>query len=181
MITPTTLQALKALCQGQIEHCLPLNESRDCQWSCCTYTDSWILLLPGEYESAAALGYDMSGYEILDDDYFGGKKVVPRSRGCCMTPKTGLNNYKPIDCALYPLWPTLSADGTRVVIAGSLCPIIKKSLSLEAHMARVAAVVDHLAADADAMHFFANAEMKGYAVYGTLPAPSPAKKEEALS
>ncbi len=89
MLTKELLGEIYPVVKNKINYCKEFFESGKCSWACCTYTNSYILLMPGEYESAEALGYDMSCYEIIDADYYGGMKVVPKNKTCtiCVSDK----------------------------------------------------------------------------------------------
>jgi len=66
----------------KLNSCSALVTSGYCNWDCCVYTDSYCLLLPGEYEIALDFGFNFDGYEIIDTNYFNGKKITPTSKTC---------------------------------------------------------------------------------------------------
>lgn len=161
MITASFLQAILETITEKIALCAQLVERRHCSWDCCHYTDSYILLLPGESESAQDLGFSLSEYDVLDANYFGGKKVVPRSRGCCVDPALGPSAYKSLDCRLFPFWFEVDA-GTLVLIRGLSCPIVRRGLEIDGHLHEVRRVAELLVRDPDIVRFLDSARMVNY-------------------
>ena len=69
-----------------------------CGWKCCNFgKEGYILMLPYEYETGAG---SKAHLEVVDEDYFGGKKVKCVARDCSVCDK----GYKPIMCRTYPYW-----------------------------------------------------------------------------
>ena len=69
-----------------------------CGWKCCNFgKECYILMLPYEYEAGAG---SKDHLEVVDEDYFGGKKVKCVARDCSVCD----NGYKPIMCRTYPYW-----------------------------------------------------------------------------
>lgn len=146
----------------KLTQCQQAVDKKVCAWDCCVYTDSYCLMLPGEYEAAIDLGYSISGYDIIDHDYFGGKKVVPSSKKCCVGPEMPNNHYKTLDCWFYPVWPAMKENQLEIIL-GSLCPL-KKSLliDLNKHAMHVYDHIKPILSDPKIHYFLSHAEMIGY-------------------
>jgi len=146
----------------KIQTCQELFEDHKCNWDCCTYSDSYILLLPGEYESAEQLGYCFDVYNIIDHDYYGGMKIVPKEKVCTICMED--NGYKPLDCIFYPFWPIIE-DNDLQIIAGSLCHLIREEKNVTEHVNKVKQIWKHLIEDDDILLFLKNSKMVGYENY----------------
>jgi hypothetical protein len=151
-----TKHTLKIIgCQQAVNH-------GSCNWDCCFYSNSYCLMLPGEFEAAISLGYRVDGYEIIDDNYFGGKKVVPASKKCCVGPEMPENHYKTLDCWFYPVWPIVKDEAIRMIV-GDLCPLRSASLdTVKAHARTIEKYVKILALMPEVRTFLSKAEMIGY-------------------
>lgn len=78
--------------KGLIRAC----ENSGCGWKCCSFgSDGHIVILPHELDGHEK---EISHLQIIDDDYFGGKKVKCIAKDC----KSCDNGYKPIMCKTYP-------------------------------------------------------------------------------
>lgn len=162
MLRAEQLQELISALSGKIELCGELVKHGACNWDCCTYTDSYLLFLPGEWEAAQALGYDLSPYRVLDSNFHGGVKAVPQNMGCCVSPEQGVHSYKSIDCRLYPYWFDIDGSDRFTLVQGNICPLIKRQEPIKQHRQRVLAVFDLIKNDEDIISFLKNAKMVGY-------------------
>ncbi|HVT63064.1 MAG TPA: hypothetical protein VHD33_06240 [Legionellaceae bacterium] len=119
-------------------------------------------MLPGEYEAAIALGYRVDGYDIVDDNYFGGKKVVPKTKKCCVGPEMPTNHYKTIDCWFYPVWPQLKDEEIQMIV-GKLCPLKGFALTEVKEQAyAIERYTERLITISEIKNFLMHAEMIGY-------------------
>jgi len=87
--------------------------STECHYKCCTFTDNYIVLYPGEYEESMLKKEHL---KIIDDYYYGGKKVI-----CIKRCTSG--DFKPLDCKSYPFFPFFDSDGNLRLIKGRKCPL----------------------------------------------------------
>lgn len=79
-----------------------------CGWQCCNFgKDGYILLLPNEWEQSSG---SKSHLVVLDEYYFGGKKVKCIAQDCASCD----NGYKPIMCRTYPYWMRSVSKGIMV-------------------------------------------------------------------
>ncbi|MER7334033.1 MULTISPECIES: hypothetical protein [unclassified Micromonospora] len=163
MITPESLREILDTVEEKIELCGQLVAAGDCDWDCCRYSDSYILLLPGEWESAQALGYTVDHYTVLDDNYLGGVKVVPRSMGCCVDPALGDRAYKSLDCRVFPFWFQID-DDELVLTQGLSCPIVRLGLPIDKQRDQCARVARMVAQDPELVTFLRAARMVNYEV-----------------
>lgn len=148
--------------QLKIVSCQLVVNAGDCNWNCCIYTGSYCLMLPGEYEAAIALGYSVDGYDIVDNNYFGGKKVVPNTKKCCVGPEMPSNHYKTIDCWFYPVWPHVEKDAIKMIV-GKLCPLQGTAVTEVKEQALVIeGYTKKLITDPKIRYFLEQAEMIGY-------------------
>ena len=93
-----------------------------CGLKCCGFgKDGYILLLPHEDK---AIG-DKSHLEVIDDNYFGGKKVKCTARNCAVCD----NGYKPIMCRTYPYW--MRSVSKDILVRSAKCGL--SDANLEAH------------------------------------------------
>ena len=103
--------------KGLIRAC----ENSGCGWKCCSFgSDGHIVILPHELD-----GYEkeISHLQIIDDDYFGGKKIKCIAKDC----KSCDNGYKPIMCRTYPLWVKSVKKG--LVFRSSKCQFKNEQLT----------------------------------------------------
>ena len=115
--------------KGLIRAC----ENSGCGWKCCSFgSDGHIVILPHELDGHQE---EISHLQIIDDDYFGGKKVKCFARDC----KSCDNGYKPIMCRTYPLWVKSVKKG--FVFRSGKCPL--KNEQLTKHKAFVLYVFDN--------------------------------------
>lgn len=90
-----------------------------CGYKCCSFgKDGHIVILPKELDSHKN---EIAHLQIIEDNYFGGKKVRCVAKDCKMCD----NGYKPIMCRAYPLWVKSVRKG--FVFHSLKCPL---SLSL---------------------------------------------------
>ena len=89
-----------------------------CNYKCCTFSNNYITLFPGEYEESD-LG--KTHLKITDDDYFGGKKAV------CIKTCTS-KSFIPLDCKSYPFFPRIDKDGLPGILKAKRCPLTEKEL-----------------------------------------------------
>ena len=105
--------------KGLIKAC----KSAACGWKCCSFgSDGHIVILPHEFDGHEQ---EISHLQIIDDDYFGGKKVKCVAKDC----KSCDNGYKPIMCRTYPLW--VKSVKKRFVFRSGKCPL--KNERLDSH------------------------------------------------
>ncbi len=142
---------------GEISLC----PHQNCNFVCCTFNQgNYIVLYPGEHEAnSQAVGH----LEIIDEDYFGGKRAV------CHAADTGTcdNGYKPLDCASYPFFPKPGAQGELQLIRGSKCPL--PTAKLEGHRRWVKRKWAALSLE----EFLAKVEMVGYELVTEPLSPEP--------
>ncbi len=103
--------------KGLIRAC----ENSGCGWKCCSFgSDGHIVILPHEFD-----GYEdeISHLQIIDNDYFGGKKVKCIAKDC----KSCDNGYKPIMCRTYPLWVKSVKKG--FVFRSGKCPLKNEQIA----------------------------------------------------
>jgi len=83
-----------------------------CGYACCKFgSNNWIMLLPGEYESAIQ--------QNLKQDHL----VFDNNSHVVCTAPCEAGDLKPIDCAWYPLFPA-NDDATKFLVADHRkCPI----------------------------------------------------------
>jgi Fe-S-cluster containining protein len=137
---------------GKISSC----SSTGCGWKCCGFQQgNYIVLHPGELETAQATGQSIAHLQITDADYHGGQKAVctARDTGSC---DSGL---KPLDCKSYPFFP---ANGdNELLVKGRKCPIALNKLS--AHATAVQEAWDGLASqNSDIRDWLDKVELVGY-------------------
>lgn len=105
--------------KGLIKAC----KSAACGWKCCSFgSDGHIVVLPHELDGHEQ---EISHLQIIDDDYFGGKKVKCVAKDC----KSCDNGYKPVMCRTYPLW--VKSVKKRFVFRSGKCPL--KNEQLDSH------------------------------------------------
>lgn len=103
--------------KGIIRDCAHAN----CGFKCCSFGNKGhVLILPFEL-----LGHEgeIKHLQIINDNYFGGKKVRCRAKNC-MTCDGG---YKPIMCRSYPLW--VRSVSKKEVFKSRKCPLPQISLT----------------------------------------------------
>ena len=101
--------------KGLIDSC---RESA-CGWQCCSFgSDGHIVILPKELDDEPNIKH----LKVIDDDYFGGKKVKCVAKNC----KTCDSGYKPIMCRAYPLW--VKSVSKNIVLKSGKCPLRKEHL-----------------------------------------------------
>ncbi|SEQ54741.1 hypothetical protein SAMN03159444_01911 [Pseudomonas sp. NFACC02] len=161
MITPKLLANILESFQEKLSLCGQLVSARQCDWDCCKYTDSYILFLPGELESARALGFDTSQYNILDDQYFGGAKAVPYTMGCCVDQTLSTNAYKSLDCRLFPYWFQIE-NNRLLMIEGLSCPIVRNGIPIEGLRREALRIAEILSDDPDIYAFLNAGRMINY-------------------
>ncbi|MCW7761980.1 hypothetical protein [Photorhabdus luminescens] len=166
MMTVELLSSVLATLDEKIPTCSQLVSEGACSWDCCTYTDSYILLLPGEKESAERMGFSLSHYNIIDDNYHGGMKIVPADMGCCVSPGQGSNAYKPVDCRVFPFWFQFAGDELEIV-EGKSCPAIRMGLYLNKYRDQALRTGTLLARDGDIAEFLRKARMVNYSGDGS--------------
>lgn len=104
--------------KGLIKAC----KNADCGWKCCSFgSDGHIVILPHEFDGHER---ETSHLQIIDDNYFGGKKVKCVAKDC----KSCDNGYKPIMCRTYPLW--VKSVKKRFVFRSGKCPLKNEQLDV---------------------------------------------------
>jgi hypothetical protein len=101
-----------------------------CAFRCCEFQQgNYIVLYPGELQAAAARGASLSHLHVFDDDDHGGARATCRAASTA----TCDDGYKPLDCASYPLFPSVSADGVlEGLLKGQKCPLDSAALDIHA-------------------------------------------------
>ncbi|MFI6663221.1 hypothetical protein ACIBL8_48020 [Streptomyces sp. NPDC050523] len=168
MLTPDTLSHVLDLFPGKIPLCGELVDRGDCNWDCCEYSSSYFLFLPGEWESALQLGYQLDHYEVVDTDYLGGRKVEARRGGCCCVPGRAERPYKSLDCRMYPFWYEAQDGGGLVRMQARACPMIRLGRDAEEHRTRTARIAEILCRDPDVGCFLRDARMTS-GIYEVVP------------
>ena len=101
---------------GQIEHC----PHQNCGYTCCDFgANNFIELYPGELTEAVERGLSLSHLDCIPDGR-GGYQAICRAhdRSDCD------GGFKPLDCASYPLFPTLNQAGQlETGLKGEKCPL----------------------------------------------------------
>ena len=102
---------------GRIENrCL--GHQNICGYACCRFYDNFIGLLPGELNRAAAAGKNTDHLYSVNNNPL----HVKCSRTC------GPDDYKPLDCALYPLAPVTYDLSLWIRGDSRKCPIPSEEL-----------------------------------------------------
>lgn len=103
--------------KGLIKAC----ENSGCGWKCCSFgSDGHIVILPHELDGHQK---EISHLQIIDDDYFGGKKVKCVAKNCKLCD----NGYKPVMCRTYPLW--VKSVKKSFVFRSGKCPLENEQLT----------------------------------------------------
>lgn len=90
-------------------------------WKCCSFgSDGHIVILPHELDEHER---EVSHLQVIDDNYFGGKKVKCIAKDC----KSCDNGYKPIMCRTYPLW--VKSVKKKFVFRSRKCPLKNEQLT----------------------------------------------------
>ncbi|WP_188114382.1 MULTISPECIES: hypothetical protein [Streptomyces] len=168
MLSPDVLSQVLERFPGTMPLCGELVDQGACQWDCCEFSGSYFLLLPGEWESALQLGYGLDRFEVLDADYFGGRKVESRQDGCCSAPGGAQRPYKPLDCRLYPYWYQPREGGDMIRMQAAACPMMRLGRADEEHRTRTALVAELLCRDPDVARFLREARMTP-GIYDVVP------------
>jgi len=103
-------------CFGHIKACKL--HSIQCKYKCCVFTNNYIVLYPGEFESSHL---NKNHLRIIDNNYFGGKKAI------CLR-KCTKDDLKPLDCESYPYFPRINQKGVIKILKGKKCPLTKTEL-----------------------------------------------------
>ncbi len=87
-----------------------------CGYTCCTLDENnFIVLFPWERDEATRVGLSMAHLPPMQDN----NPLYVN----CVRPCTGLNDYKPINCATYPMYPLTTDLELWVRGAKNRCPI----------------------------------------------------------
>ena len=99
---------------------IPLCAHQSCGHTCCDFAEgNYIVLYPGEEMAARAAGKSLEHLEITPMA-FGGHRAICHARDKAQCD----GGYKPLDCASYPLFPTVATDGSiRAGLKGAKCPL----------------------------------------------------------
>lgn len=136
---------------GIIKQCK--NQCLRCHYKCCTFTTNFIVLYPGEYEKAEK---DKSHLKIVDENYHGGKKAV-------CTKLCTADNFKPLDCQSYPLFPLIDSASKLRLIRGSKCPLT--SSKLKKHEIFVIKTWNKLLQNNKTLDWLKEVKLVGYQLY----------------
>ena len=102
--------------EGRIALCA----HQSCGHTCCDFAQgNYIAMYPGEVAAARRAGQSLDHLELTPLS-FGGHQAV-----CNASDKAICDGgYKPLDCASYPLFPTVAADGSILAgLKGAKCPL----------------------------------------------------------
>lgn len=100
---------------------ISLCQAQDCQHRCCDFaTGNFIVLYPGEVEQARRNGEKLDHLILTADGREGHRAIC---RAC--DKATCDEGYKPLDCASYPLFPTMAESSSLVQtgLKGAKCPL----------------------------------------------------------
>lgn len=113
---------LRIVSDGSIELC----PHQGCSHTCCDFANgNFIALFPGEVAKAQAESQSLGHLDVVSDGA-GGHRAICRARNKASCD----NGYKPLDCASYPLFPSVGQNGQLVVmLKGSKCPLQMEDLS----------------------------------------------------
>jgi hypothetical protein len=116
--------------QGKLSDCA----ASGCGWRCCEFQQgNYIVLHPGELDTARAAGQSIAHLEITDADYHGGQKAVCKAA----VTATCDSGFKPLDCVSYPFFPAPPAGkGVDLLIKGKKCPLQIEHLQGHAALVR---------------------------------------------
>jgi hypothetical protein len=97
-----------------------------CSHTCCDFAnDNFIALYPGEVAKAQAEAKSLAHLDVVPDGS-GGHRAICRAHDKASCD----NGYKPLDCASYPLFPSVGPQRRLVVVLkGSKCPLQMEDLS----------------------------------------------------
>ena len=97
------------------KHCIA------CNFNCCTLDDdNYIYLFPWELDAAKKEGLSVEHLKVMKDN---------SQNAHCLKPCTDENDYKPVNCATYPLYPINENLDSWVRGAKSRCPITNERLA----------------------------------------------------
>ena len=103
--------------KGLIKAC----KNAGCGFKCCSFgSDGHIVILPHEFDGHEK---EISHLQIIDNDYFGGKKAKCIAKDC----KSCDNGYKPVMCRTYPLW--VKSVNKGFVFRSGKCPLSNEQLT----------------------------------------------------
>lgn len=94
-------------------------KSAQCHYKCCTFTNNYIVLYPGEFEKSTK---KKSHLKIIDNNYYGGKKAVC-TRHCTAA------DFKSLDCQSYPFFPYINSKRGIKILKGEKCPLTDDDLA----------------------------------------------------
>lgn len=138
--------------KGVIESC----KGTGCGFKCCSFASGGhIVVLPHEFDGHE---HDISHLRIIDDDYFGGKKVKCVANDC----KSCDGGYKPIMCRSFPLW--VKSLKKRIIFRSGKCPL--RDVQLSRHKSYVLSLFDNylesLPVDVDIDSFLSKSWIDNY-------------------
>lgn len=101
---------------GRISLCA----EKGCNFKCCNFdAGNYIMLFPGELETALKNKKSIAHLTILEQDKYMGHKAI-----CNASQKQNCDNgYKPIDCMFYPLFPNVIKENKVGFLKGIKCPL----------------------------------------------------------
>jgi hypothetical protein len=167
---------MKVRNRHEISACVPA--SALCHWGCCDFGENYIVMLPGEFEAAQKAGIYTGHLRIIDNDYFGGKRVqcAAQNRVTCD------GGLRPFDCWAYPAFPRSGVNnGVMRYILGAKCPLATAyPAQILLHLAKVAKEIQRrIEKDPAIAPFLGHVQMVGYTPEKTveinrtvLPAPA---------
>lgn len=107
--------------EGRIDLC----PHQGCGHTCCEFAEgNYIVLYPGEVQENLKARRSLAHLEIVDDDS-GGHRAICKA----LDRSTCDGGYKPLDCASYPYFPTIDAQGNiSAGLKGAKCPLASNQL-----------------------------------------------------
>ena len=140
---------------GQIAAC----DTAGCGRCCCDFSaGNYIVLYPGELNAAVDRGETVAHLAVRPSSDGGHRAICHAGdKGTCD------GGYKPLDCASYPLFPSIDARGDVTVdLTGQKCPL--RLRLLDAHSAWVRQAWVRLAQRSQAVaDWIASVHLIGYA------------------
>ena len=127
-------------------------KNKECKYGCCKFGNNYIVLYPGELEKSKL---NKSHLEIIDEDYFGGKKAI------CVR-RCEERDFKPLDCKSYPFFPVIDKNKI-VLLRGIKCPLLNEDLV--GHKKWVLDYWNNLMEDKNILNWLKKVKLVGYSVF----------------
>lgn len=123
-----------------------------CKYRCCSFSDNYIVLYPGEFEKSKL---NKNHIQIIDDDYHGGKKAI------CLRPCKE-EDFKPLDCRSYPYFPRINEKDNIGILKGIKCPLEEEDL-IE-HKKKFLEIWNDMIKDRKIFEWLKKVELVGYKI-----------------